>query len=185
MKLRKQIECICTQCKKIITKDLSEFKRNKQLNRQSFCSISCSSTYRNLNNPKFQTEEYKKYFVEKMKNCKNPGRRDEYSPFKESLRKVKMRYKNDINKTYDINLEDLKKQWELQKGICPYSGVKLILKATKDPIYKASLDRIDSSKGYIIGNIQFVSQSINYMKNSMSHDDTLKLCKIIASNYKL
>lgn len=52
-----------------------------------------------------------------------------------------------------------------------------------NPIYTASLDRIDSSKGYEIGNIQFISTAINYMKNTMSHEDTLKLCKIIAEKY--
>lgn len=52
-----------------------------------------------------------------------------------------------------------------------------------NPIYTASLDRIDSSKGYEIGNVQFISTAINYMKNTMSHEDTLKLCKIIAEKY--
>ena len=49
-----------------------------------------------------------------------------------------------------------------------------------DPIYTASLDRIDSNKGYIKGNVQFISTAINYMKNNMSNEDTVKLCKIIA-----
>ena len=51
------------------------------------------------------------------------------------------------------------------------------------PLYTASLDRIDSSKGYEIGNVQFISTAINYMKNTMSHEDTLKLCEIIAEKY--
>jgi len=185
MSNRKQVSCICAQCNKIITKDLSEVTRNKKLRRLSFCSISCSVTYRNLNDPKFQSEEYKKSFVERMAKSVKPIKHDEYSPFKEFLRRIRMRYKENINKFYDVTLEDLKRQWDCQKGICPYSGIHLILKTSNDPIYKASLDRIDSSKGYIVGNIQFVSQAINYMKNSLSHEDTIKMCKIIASNYKL
>ena len=51
-----------------------------------------------------------------------------------------------------------------------------------DPIYTASLDRIDSNKGYIKGNVQFISTAINYMKNNMSNEDTIKLCKIIAKH---
>ena len=47
---------------------------------------------------------------------------------------------------------------------------------------KASLDRIDSSKGYTKDNVEFVSTSINYMKNSMSKEDTLELIQIIKSN---
>ena len=33
---------------------------------------------------------------------------------------------------------------------------------------QASLDRIDSSKGYVKGNVQFIVAPINYMKNTLS-----------------
>jgi hypothetical protein len=38
---------------------------------------------------------------------------------------------------------------------------------------KASLDRIDSTKGYIKGNVEFVCLAINYAKNKFSKEDTL------------
>ena len=83
--------------------------------------------------------------------------------------------------------QDLKQQWEKQKGKCIYSGIDLELskhnKIVKNPITSASLDRIDSSKGYIKGNIQFVSRSINYMKGEMNHKETIHLCKLIANFY--
>lgn len=46
----------------------------------------------------------------------------------------------------------------------------------------ASLDRIDSSKGYIIGNVQWVYKSINMMKMSMSQEDFINICKLVANN---
>jgi len=49
----------------------------------------------------------------------------------------------------------------------------------KDKTITASLDRIDSNIGYIKGNIQWVSQCINYMKNTMTHEETIKICKLI------
>lgn len=52
-----------------------------------------------------------------------------------------------------------------------------------NPIYTASVDRIDSSKGYIPGNIQFVSTCINYMKNTMSDSDIRLMCKYIAEHF--
>lgn len=88
----------------------------------------------------------------------------------------------------EICLQDLKDKWEEQSGICPYSGVDLILPSyhkSTNPIYLASLDRIDSNKLYEKGNIQFVSSAINYMKGIMSHEETLKLCKIIADKWNL
>ena len=69
--------------------------------------------------------------------------------------------------------------------MCVYSKVKLVhysYKLKSDKIYTASVDRIDSSKGYIEGNVQFVSQAINYMKGTMSHEETLLLCDIIRNS---
>ena len=66
--------------------------------------------------------------------------------------------------------------WFLVNINCWYKNIH------NNPIYIASLDRIDSSKGYIIGNVQFISTSINYMKNTMSHNDTLLLCNLIAKH---
>ena len=45
--------------------------------------------------------------------------------------------------------------------------------------FTASLDRIDSSKDYIKGNIQFISLAMNYMKAQMSHEQTLELITTI------
>lgn len=44
----------------------------------------------------------------------------------------------------------------------------------------ASLDRIDSSKGYIIGNIQWVHKDINFMKQAFSQAYFIELCKQVA-----
>jgi hypothetical protein len=43
----------------------------------------------------------------------------------------------------------------------------------------ASLDRIDSSKGYIEGNIEFVCLAINYAKNGFSKEETQNFIKMI------
>jgi hypothetical protein len=86
-------------------------------------------------------------------------------------------------KVIDVTLDDLKNQWDTQGGICPFTGIQLMLsnysKINTDPIKSASLDRIDNSKGYIKGNIRWVSRAINFMKNSMSDDKVFELCYII------
>lgn len=43
----------------------------------------------------------------------------------------------------------------------------------------ASLDRIDSSKGYIEGNVQWVHKDINIMKNIFSEEKLIEYCKQI------
>ena len=45
--------------------------------------------------------------------------------------------------------------------------------------YKASLDRKDSSKGYIEGNVQFVSCALNYAKNSSDDSSVVELISLI------
>jgi hypothetical protein len=41
----------------------------------------------------------------------------------------------------------------------------------------ASVDRIDSNKGYIKGNVQWVHQDVNFMKQDFSMDYFLELCR--------
>jgi hypothetical protein len=46
----------------------------------------------------------------------------------------------------------------------------------------ASLDRIDSSKGYIIGNIQWLHKVINEMKWDYLQSDFIHWCRLVAQN---
>ena len=48
--------------------------------------------------------------------------------------------------------------------------------------WNASLDRIDSSKGYVKGNVQWVDRRINIMKLNHTHDDFIKLCKLVTKH---
>ena len=76
---------------------------------------------------------------------------------------------------WDCNLtaEGLKELFDVQNGLCAVTGVPLKLNssrrkmADKDPCY-ASLDRLDNTQGYVVGNIQFVALAINYMRNTFS-----------------
>jgi hypothetical protein len=55
--------------------------------------------------------------------------------------------------------------WNNQKGKCALTNITLILRNDeKIKPNTASLDRIDSSIGYVKGNVQFVAYSINLAK---------------------
>jgi hypothetical protein len=67
-----------------------------------------------------------------------------------------------------------------QQNKCAISGVLIVL--TPKSSRTASLDRIDSAKGYTTDNIQWVHKTINIIKWNLSCDQFIKWCKIVARN---
>jgi len=51
-------------------------------------------------------------------------------------------------------------------------------------VYTASLDRIDSSKGYIEENVHWVHKRINVMKGNMSEQEFLNFCEAVTFKNK-
>jgi hypothetical protein len=92
------------------------------------------------------------------------------------LDNIKTRGK-DVSKTLTLAyLDDL---FEKQNKKCAYTGEPLTFR-TSTKLGNASLDRIDSSKGYIEGNLQWVHKTINEMKTDLSHDIFVEYCKKVA-----
>lgn len=170
--MRKKTELICDNenCRKHYQKDLSEYKRNLKLGRKNYCSLKCVGEC---------TSHYLEGYGEKNKhNLISDNRKDKYTGLREHLNRVKRR-----NKNYNITLDDLLNQWIKQDGICPYTKLKLIHPRGRDksePYFIASLDRVDSTKGYIKGNIQFISMMANFAKNNSTHEQMMKFCEIIS-----
>lgn len=83
----------------------------------------------------------------------------------------------------EIDIYDLQEQWDKQKGVCAYTGLKLTPNFIKDKrnqfSLQPSLDRIDSSVGYTKDNIQWVCRTVNWAKLSLTHEEFLKLCKLV------
>lgn len=117
-------------------------------------------------------------------------RSDELTPFRWFLNCSKTRskstYKNGRLVESKISLDDLKQQWDIQKGICPYTGWNMLLPKNASGWYgeksmkRASLDRIDSSKCYTPANIHFVCLIANYAKNNFLESEMLEFCRAVA-----
>lgn len=153
----------CFVCSKEFRRADAEVKRNQKKGRKTFCSRTCSGKFYIKNIP-----EEKRINIEHLKKG---SERDEYSPFRFFLKLCRMRVRQKPSLELDITLQDLKNQWDKQNGICPYTGWKMkiaeyqtsrTIEKTPD---RASLDRIDSSRGYVKGNFQFVSLIAQYAKN--------------------
>ena len=163
------VRCTCTNCNRTFEKPRFEYNRAVKTNKSFFCSRTCAGKYNRQN-------------LRKGGRSTNKRKSGYANPFLYYLRSCRRRDPN-----MNLSVEYLARIWEEQQGICPYSGIKLILNShtrrNKDHRFTASLDRIDSSKGYIEGNVQFVSTLINFMKHTMSHEDTIEFLHLISKNY--
>jgi hypothetical protein len=86
---------------------------------------------------------------------------------------------------FDITIKDMYDQFLVQNKKCPYTNYDLILSASsmcRRTPKNASLDRIDSNKGYLKGNIQWVYKKINILKNDLSHHEFIDLCHTVSKN---
>ena len=66
-------------------------------------------------------------------------------------------------------------------GFCALTGWEIDMSYSNDT---ASLDRIESSKGYTKGNIQWVHSMVNMCKNKYSQDKFIEMCQAIADKVK-
>lgn len=85
------------------------------------------------------------------------------------------------NIDFNISIEEI---WELflnQNRTCALSGAKLEFGTRGNELGTASLDRIDSNKGYIAGNVQWVHKHINLMKLDLEQDYFIELCSMVAN----
>lgn len=77
---------------------------------------------------------------------------------------------------FSISIEYAHQIFLAQEGKCALTGQPLNFKSPRSSI-TASLDRIDSAKGYIEGNIQWLHKDINRLKSDWNENEFLKLCK--------
>jgi hypothetical protein len=86
---------------------------------------------------------------------------------------------------FTIKIEEV---WDLyikQDRKCALSKLPIIFPASLREYGTASLDRIDSSKGYITGNVQWVHKDINQIKWNLDELYFVQLCKLVSENYTI
>lgn len=91
-------------------------------------------------------------------------------------------------RTIPINLT-IEQAWELflkQNKRCALSGVPIQFSSRnrryENEKHTASLDRIDSTSGYMPENVQWVHKAVQCMKWSLPQDEFIEWCKLIAAN---
>ena len=88
---------------------------------------------------------------------------------------------------FEISNQDAWDQFLKQNSKCALTGLALSMNDGRNPvtdsiIRNASLDRIDSSKGYTRDNIQWVHKDINKMKMDFPEDRFRELCRLVSEH---
>ena len=84
------------------------------------------------------------------------------------------------NIEFSITMEEMWEQWLIQDGKCKLTGKELLLHASKGNNTTASLERIDSSKGYTKDNIQWIHKDIQRMKTNFDNEYFIEICKKVS-----
>lgn len=103
---------------------------------------------------------------------------------------TKKRLKKDTKHELLITCSEFLDIWKEQHdkfGLrCPYSNLKMThLLGNARRMYNISVDRIDSNKPYIDGNIVFCCAIVNRMKQELSVKDFYSICKSVGKNNKV
>lgn len=80
------------------------------------------------------------------------------------------------NIDFNVSIDYLWNLFLSQNGKCALTGDIL------NDVCSASLDRIDSSAGYVIGNVQWVTAQANLSKHIMSTSELIEFCKKVLNH---
>lgn len=144
-----------------------------------FCSRSCTRKWQNSN----LSEEQKAHRSVRLKETQRRASRagaDVIRKGKFTYYLKKARARSSIRNHWgesDLTEEYLHTLWEKQDGKCAWTSIEMNITSYADRnngLFNASLDRIDSTKGYIQGNVQFVLLPLNMAKGNRDDDDEFR-----------
>ena len=155
------VHCRCSTCEQWLPLHANFFNKNKA--KKSGFDNQCKDCHYACKTKHLQRENKKAWFSQKACGARNRAKK----------------------KGIDFNLkfDDLE-----YPDFCPMTKKKLSYSVrTKHTdnrmrVEAASLDRIDSSEGYVAGNVRVVSWRYNMMKGPHSDADLYEMCKIIVDN---
>lgn len=153
----------CSSCKEY--KPFVEFNKTKT-NRDGLsylckeCNLTSTRAYRKKNKQKYYSDQQayrateEGFISQTVHNCKTRASKKGFD--------------------CDITKEDIKTLMQTQEMKCAVTGVEMTLESNsrkKANAYKCSVDRIDSTKGYTLDNIQLVCWAVNQMKSDRTEEE--------------
>jgi hypothetical protein len=150
----------CSKCGKLLSADSQNFYQKKS----GILSSECRKCFRERSSKNQKVRHY-------------AGGIDYHLSY--IMRGVRQRArKTDVE--CEIDAEFLKMLLKKQNGLCAISKTPLtFLKGQGHIPTNASVDRIDSGKGYTKDNVQLVAHQINTMKSNLSINQFIDWCELV------
>lgn len=203
------VQKVCNTCN--ISKELDKYHINKagKDGRHNICKSCRSSKRKNLNYNQSKTGEkfctsckqkksFKDFAKDKgstdgcqtyCKKCKNKFIKEYCNTLDGYIKKIFRDMKNIADRKdveVNIDIKHIENLWQEQDGKCALSGEKMTHISYKTNTiltnnYNASIDLIDSTRGYTHDNIQLVSSIVNTVKCDMEMKQFIEMCRKVAN----
>jgi hypothetical protein len=161
---------ICKPCHLAYLKEFRKKNRKKIRKQVSEWKKENRERVRHTNRERYATEEGKALHMARLERTYRSWLAKKLSTIKSIAAKPGPHDpKTGLRRDFDIDLDYIMDILETQDSKCAILGI--VMDHKNDSPRSASIDRIDSSKGHIKGNIQLVCQCINRMKNKNSNEE--------------
>jgi hypothetical protein len=139
-------------------------------------TVSCGCKKREMIRERFGC-----YLVSRMRHSTVNGKRVMFGTLVAGIRQRALRMGREWSVTNDY-------LWDLfisQGERCRLSGALLTVRTEQKGDGTASLDRIDSSMGYVMGNVWWVHKDLNKMKLNHPLDKFIEMCRMVAAHWEV
>jgi hypothetical protein len=176
----KTINCKCNTCGNTFEKELKEYNRQIRNGRDKFyCGLKCTAN--RIENKEMIKRLGTSFHFKGGENKFTTEEQKIKSSMRDFAKRVRARKAKFVE---ELDLDRLIEIWNSQNGKCKFTNVDLVLQHQPEykiisNNYKASIDRIDSSKPYTIDNIQFISYTSNSLKSNMTDEEVKEFFNII------
>lgn len=168
----------CSNCK--LEKPLEDFYNDKHS--KDLKTYECKDCYIKR---RVEKRDYHKNYQRELRKTDNEkvkkSRNLSYQKTEPALKLFRQAKQRSDRKLIDFNIDvsDI-----IIPEVCPLLNVPFIIGTNYDYEYTHSIDRIDTTRGYVKGNVWVVSKKANSMKNSGTIQELLIFAKNILEKFK-
>lgn len=177
-------------------------EKSKEINHPDYlykCKECCEFKPNSEYTPSKKINSKGRAYVTKCKLCRRLYHKNEEVKSRKKKRAPELRKKHRISSIYwssvtnsknrnlehSITREFLNELFDKQNGLCYYTNLPMLkdIRNSDNNNDSVSIDRYDSSKGYIPGNVVLCRWIVNRMKNDIEFDQFLQIVSDIHKNF--